>query len=679
MAIAYGGNLGKNNAVGATTNVLTTSGFAAPPGSLIVVTVSFATVADTLTSVSDSAGNTYVVLENETGTGIGVGWAYCVNSTTNLPIGGTITGTFGGSVTTELTANYVTGIVLVGPVDVSAKTSNGLAATAAASVATGTLSQANEILFAVIGAPTTFGAVTFGGSWLAAIGAGAATPALAVGYQIVASTASVAWAPTWVNAVNYVSDLISFKGLVPLPNGVMWDFPNPTPKRDPAGPSIRDAGYAQPGTTANLILFGKDKFFGGAGQGPANLDQPNPTTLRRRSIDLWSAADSYTLSLLGKDQFFGAAGQVHQNPDQPNPTVAKPNLELRTQTGAVELNLIGKDQFFGAPGQVHQNSDQPNPTLGRPNLELRTQLNAVELNLAGQDKFFGAAGQGPANLDQPNPQPPRRRSVDLFSALDSYILALLGKDTFFGAPGQGVANLDQPNPTLARPNLELRTLLDSIDLNLIGQDRFFGVAGNPQRDFPNPRVRLDLRRPDLSDVFQTLLGGLLSPIPFSQLDWPLPILAKGQKLPSRPELITWLEALKLLLQGQDRFYGLGGAPNFDQPKPTLAKPNLELRSFLSPLELNLLGQDRFFGLGGAPNFDQPSPHPLFPRRYKTELSRDFDIPPYLLAIYSRFFPPTPPTPWFPEPTSPTSWATESGGTGIWITENGDSTPWTKES
>lgn len=264
MAIGTPLGLGTHNQVASGTNILTTSTNDCPVGSFIIVYVSFTTIADTLSSVADSAGNSYTVLENELGTAIGIGIAYCISSTFDLPVGGTITATMGGTVTSEIGASCVSGIAISSPIDVSAKTSNGLAATAAASVSTGTLSQPTEILFGLLACTASTGAITLGGSWnqLANSSSSASTPTVTIAYQIVSSTASVAWAPTWSTARNYVTDLITVKGLVLLPNGLLYDLTIPPPRKYP----VENMGFIH--IFDRALLSGKDKFYAGFGQAP---------------------------------------------------------------------------------------------------------------------------------------------------------------------------------------------------------------------------------------------------------------------------------------------------------------------------------------------------------------------------------------------------------------------------
>lgn len=203
--------IGMHHMTTGTTNVLTTTTNDCPVGSLIVVTAGYVTVADTLSSVIDSAGNTWATpFDNIAGTGIGIGWAYAVNTANDLPIGGTITATFGGSVATQLNAVCISGAATAAPLDVASQSANGASATSATTVNSGTLSQANEILIGGFVSATASNTVTCGGSYTR-INTASGTPSGTMCTQIVSSTSSVSFAPTWVTSANYVTDLVSFK------------------------------------------------------------------------------------------------------------------------------------------------------------------------------------------------------------------------------------------------------------------------------------------------------------------------------------------------------------------------------------------------------------------------------------------------------------------------------------
>lgn len=209
MAIGTPLNLGNHDQAASTTNILTTSVNDAPVGSLIVLLVAFTTVADTLSSVADSAGNTYVVIGNKTGTGIGVGIAHCSNSAFDLPVGGTITATFAGSVTTKISAIVVSGCN--GGVDKSGIVDSGLAAVTTAAMVTGVLAVADELIVNLVGTAGT--AATFTqSSGFTKIGQNITTaPGILSSYKIVAVTTSVSCTSTWTTANNYAALMVTFQ------------------------------------------------------------------------------------------------------------------------------------------------------------------------------------------------------------------------------------------------------------------------------------------------------------------------------------------------------------------------------------------------------------------------------------------------------------------------------------
>lgn len=394
-------------------------------------------------------------------------------------------------------------------------------------------------------------------------------------------------------------------------------------------------------------------------------------------------------ALKGQDQFFNTNGQPPANCDWPVPRAATPSITLKTWTDPLKLNLLGKDTFFSGPGSG-PDYDWPNPTLAKPNLQLRTWSDSFKLSLLGKDKFFAAAGMGPS-YDWPNPRG-YVPAITQKTHTDSYKLELIGKDTFFTGPGSG-PDYDWPNPTLAKPNLELRTwnqqffqilqtlivypsqfgnfdwpnpraatpaislktFTDAVRLNLLGQDSFFsGPGSGPDYDYPNPSLgkpyptSLRTFLASLNPAQDTFFGAAGQPP--ANLDWPLPNPGK----PYPQILRTFTDPLKLLLQGQDQFFGPAGfAPRYDYPNPTLRKPDLELRTwlyqffqlletiivypsqfgqfdwpnprgaaypqdlrtFLDQLKLNLRSQDQFYGAAGQPplNWEWPvpkgKPHP----------------------------------------------------------------------
>ena len=207
-------NLGYHQSSGGgTTNVITT-GADCPVGSVIVVVSSLNFASDSLSSVADNAtggSNTYTTFDNIAGTGTEIGWGYTSVVTTNdLPIGGHITLTFGSTLTNSTaTAECVSGITASPALDVHNNTSQGTAASSATTVNSGTLSKSSEILYGGVSFSGGTGSQTCGGSFSTAQ---TSTSYVMMCYQVVSSTASVGFTPSWVGgSFNYVSDLVSFQ------------------------------------------------------------------------------------------------------------------------------------------------------------------------------------------------------------------------------------------------------------------------------------------------------------------------------------------------------------------------------------------------------------------------------------------------------------------------------------
>lgn len=124
--------------------------------------------------------------------------------------------TMTGSATIALSAADVSGIATTTPLDVTGTQTTGTSTTGTTispTVSTGTLGQANEIVF---------GAVSMNGSISAYLGQAPFTdftgtvvssnPNIQWSYDIVASTASVAYGPKWTTARPYAANVVTFKG-----------------------------------------------------------------------------------------------------------------------------------------------------------------------------------------------------------------------------------------------------------------------------------------------------------------------------------------------------------------------------------------------------------------------------------------------------------------------------------
>lgn len=236
-----------------------------------------------------------------------------------------------------------------------------------------------------------------------------------------------------------------------------------------------------------------------------------------------------------------------------------PEREVRGFQAGIELNLLGQDTFFNGPGRgpVY---DYPNPLPHLYPAEARNFIDPSEIWLQGQDQFFGAPGE--RNLtDFPNPRG-YPFPVDNRTYVDPSEVWL--KDTFFGVAGNPTHDWPVP-PGYPYPT-SLRTYLDLLKVNLQGQDTFFEGAGRgPSYDYPNP---LRAGRLYLADPLN-LLGTTLAPMVFVQPPFYLSDYPNPAGYPFPITLRTYVDLLKVNLQGQDTFFGAPGQP------PTYTYPNPE--------------------------------------------------------------------------------------------------------
>ncbi len=203
-----------NNNVAVTSQTITTTALCAP-GSLVVLSGSMGNTTKTLSSVTDSASNTYTVLaEMPSNTNFISGFAYSVLGST-LPSGGSITlnwsGTSGANGVSSVAA-CVTDNIPTLPLDASNHTANGNAGTAASTVSTGVLAQAHEAIVGFVAANAGSQTFTCGGSF--AVGAqyvGSVGQNIAICAQEVRATTSVSFTPSWTVSGSYTTDAVSFK------------------------------------------------------------------------------------------------------------------------------------------------------------------------------------------------------------------------------------------------------------------------------------------------------------------------------------------------------------------------------------------------------------------------------------------------------------------------------------
>lgn len=198
------------NIVAAASVTLTTTTNDCPVGSLIVVGAAYS-VTGSLTSVTDSAGNTYVSpIDNIAGTGGGIAWSYAINTGVDLPIGGTITANFATATTTRISVICVQGIATSAPLDRSNNTAQGLAATSATTVTTPALRQTHEIVVGGLASGSAVGTNNCGTGYTKQVNGSTGAAVMVVCTIIVSSQSAVSFLPTWTSSVNYVTDVITF-------------------------------------------------------------------------------------------------------------------------------------------------------------------------------------------------------------------------------------------------------------------------------------------------------------------------------------------------------------------------------------------------------------------------------------------------------------------------------------
>lgn len=147
----------------------------------------------------------------------------------------------------------------------------------------------------------------------------------------------------------------------------------------------------------NILLVGKDQFFGVAGQPPPNRDWPNPRGYVP-NIDLKTIAQSNVIIPSLQITIYGEPGMSVPNYDWPVPKGYVPSNSLKTwsQHLTLDLSLINLNS-------VHNQSDWPVPKGYIPSTALKTWLNPVSMELLHKDQFFSAGGTGPI-YDYPNPR-----------------------------------------------------------------------------------------------------------------------------------------------------------------------------------------------------------------------------------------------------------------------------------
>lgn len=191
------------------TNTGTTSANNCAAGSTIILVATGNSNTNVLASVADSASNIWQTpIDVTTNTGTHLGVAYAINTANALNIGGTITASFGSSTTTFIAAECVQGLSATAPLDKHNNTATGTG-TSSTGVTTGTLNDTNEIVYGIFGAGSAIGTSACG-SGFTSFAVNNGVPSMRACWQIVSSSASVSFVPTWTNSVDWVMDVVTF-------------------------------------------------------------------------------------------------------------------------------------------------------------------------------------------------------------------------------------------------------------------------------------------------------------------------------------------------------------------------------------------------------------------------------------------------------------------------------------
>ena len=200
-------------------NVASGSGSPTSAGDVIHVAASTSATGQTVTGVTDSNGNTYAAINNDSAEVVTYQFE-TTGGTTALDATDTITITFGG--TAGAKAAVCIGIPgVTSGHDVAPTPVDGAAATSS-SIASGTLAQANEVIIAVLSTGAQATEPAWSGSWThLGTARQASNQWLTVSFQSVSSTSSVNATASWTASVKYCTLLASWKvPAAPPPSGL---------------------------------------------------------------------------------------------------------------------------------------------------------------------------------------------------------------------------------------------------------------------------------------------------------------------------------------------------------------------------------------------------------------------------------------------------------------------------
>ena len=287
-AITYVGRVASTTVTAASTSTVLTAGRTVTAGDAIVVAVLLSSTSTTAAKVVDSAGNTYA-LDRDLNDG-SAGDRVVVFSATNakaLPSGGTITITYPSSAECNASADEFTGIAALERAASAFATS-----TSFNSGASGTTSQASELIFGVVGNESG-NAPVFAAGWTALPTLSIVDDRLTVAYQVASTTgsftASGTISGTWMAAV-----------LAYPASG------SPPPPDQPPVAVLAVSQAASPPLTVNASAAGSTdtdstpiasySFDWGDGSNATVVNAPNQT-----ASHTYSSAGTYTVTLIATD------------------------------------------------------------------------------------------------------------------------------------------------------------------------------------------------------------------------------------------------------------------------------------------------------------------------------------------------------------------------------------------
>jgi hypothetical protein len=217
MGIGTPKDLGHNASSTSPTSLAITTGNSVSAGDLIIV-VHYANSIPSgyLTSITDSAGNTYtqnVGQHAALSTGVEI-WS-CVNAL-SMASSSTITTNMNSGSRHGVTAFAVSGMVTSGGpgvIDVNATTATTTGtSTSATTQNIAPTAATTSLILGVLSAGATITSPVPGGSWTQ-VGGTITTATVVPCYQIVSALTPVAFAPSWTNSVLYRSSGFSFIGI----------------------------------------------------------------------------------------------------------------------------------------------------------------------------------------------------------------------------------------------------------------------------------------------------------------------------------------------------------------------------------------------------------------------------------------------------------------------------------